>query len=180
MTDHHLYAHAAHPGTAIHTLVAEVTRPTPQRLQFRFIAAGAAGEVLLPAPAAPARKDELWRTTCFEAFLRPVGSRAYRELNFSPSAEWAAYAFDDYRAGMRDAPVIDAPVIELTVEAKRLLLDVTLSLDLPPEPHELALSAIIEEKEGTKMFWALAHPPGAPDFHNAACFAADLPPPERA
>ena len=27
---------------------------------------------------------------------------AYREFNFSPSGAWAAYEFDDYRAGMRN------------------------------------------------------------------------------
>ena len=40
----------------------------------------------------------------------------------------------------------------------------------------LGLSAILEEKDGTKSYWALAHPPGdKPDFHAADCFAASLP-----
>ena len=35
--------------------------------------------------------------------------------------------------------------------------------------HELAigLSAILEEEDGTKSYWALAHPPDKPDFHHA-------------
>ena len=49
---------------------------------------------------------------------------------------------------------------------------------LGPEPA-LALSSVIEELDGTKSYWALAHPPGQPDFHHPACFAATLPAPEQ-
>ena len=39
----------------------------------------------------------------------------------------------------------------------------------------MGLSAIIEETDGTKSYWALAHPPGEePDFHDPACFALEL------
>jgi hypothetical protein len=34
----------------------------------------------------------------------------------------------------------------------------------------LGLSALIEDSDGGKSFWALAHPPGAPDFHHADNF----------
>jgi hypothetical protein len=39
----------------------------------------------------------------------------------------------------------------------------------------LALSAVIETLDGAKSYWALAHPPGKPDFHHADCFAIELP-----
>ena len=39
---------------------------------------------------------------------------------------------------------------------------------------KLALSAVIEELDGTKSYWALAHPPGKPDFHHPDCFALTL------
>jgi hypothetical protein len=42
------------------------------------------------------------------------------------------------------------------------------------------LSAVIEAKDGSKSYWALAHPPSKPDFHNADCFTARLAAPERA
>lgn len=41
-------------------------------------------------------------------------------------------------------------------------------------PWRLALSAVIEETDGTKSYWALRHPPGAPDFHHPDCFALTL------
>ena len=43
------------------------------------------------------------------------------------------------------------------------------------QPWHLGLSAVLEEKNGTKSFWALAHGDGLPDFHNPDCFVAKLP-----
>jgi hypothetical protein len=43
----------------------------------------------------------------------------------------------------------------------------------------VGISAVIEEQDGTKSYWALAHPPGAPDFHHPTCFAATLPAPSK-
>ena len=40
----------------------------------------------------------------------------------------------------------------------------------------LGLSAVIEDTNGHKSYWALAHPPGKPDFHHADCFAYELSP----
>jgi len=37
------------------------------------------------------------------------------------------------------------------------------------------ISAVIEESDGTRSYWALKHPPGAPDFHHPDCFALELP-----
>lgn len=45
---------------------------------------------------------------------------------------------------------------------------------------KMNLTAVIEEKDGTKSYWALKHPDGPPDFHNPDCFVARLPAPERA
>jgi hypothetical protein len=34
---------------------------------------------------------------------------------------------------------------------------------------------VIEEVDGGLSYWALAHPPGKPDFHDPNCFALELP-----
>jgi hypothetical protein len=176
----HLYAHAAYPSRAIDELWMEVSRPDRERLDLRYIAAGRVAEVLLP-PAQPAeRTDELWRSTCFELFLKPVGRQSYWEFNFSPSTRWAAYAFQDRRTGMRDLPLASAPTIMVQREAKRLVFDVSLTLPPLGDVNAMGLSAIIEDDSGSRSFWALAHPAGEPDFHDPACFAADLPAPDRA
>jgi hypothetical protein len=49
--------------------------------------------------------------------------------------------------------------------------------DLPADaPWRLGLSAVIEDRSGQKSYWALAHPPGRPDFHHEDCFALELTP----
>ena len=137
---------------------------------------GDTGRLILPPPAALVRTDNLWKTTCFELFVRVTGQTAYREYNFSPSGAWAAYAFDGYRAGMRDLPLAPPPHIQVDRAADCLTLDVSLPIDaLPPGRLAVGLSAVIEEQGGAKSWWALAHPPGAPDFHHADCFALELP-----
>jgi hypothetical protein len=127
--------------------------------------------VRIPDPAPPVRTDGLWKTTCFELFVWPEGVDGYVEFNFSPSGAWAAYAFDGYRAGMRDLEIAP-PVIAFG----RGRLEVTLDLAFLPEGAcQAGLSAIIQGRDGAKSYWALAHPPGKPDFHHADCFAIELP-----
>jgi hypothetical protein len=154
----------------------EIARPAANGLKLRYVLRG--GDTLaLPAEAHATRADELWRHTCFEAFLATREGDGYLEFNFSPSRAWAAYAFDRYRAGMRNAE-LEAPVIEVARKAEAVIVDVTLSL--PANAGErLALTAVIEHADGTLAYWALAHAPGKPDFHHPDGFVATLPPPER-
>jgi hypothetical protein len=55
-------------------------------------------------------------------------------------------------------------------------LGVHVSVASPLQDGRLALSAVIEEAGGAKSYWALAHPPGRPDFHSAAGFLVPLQP----
>lgn len=151
-------------------------RPLPSRLSLAYRAAGRIADLALAPPAAPLFTDGLWRTSCFEAFLKPEGGEGYIELNVAPSSEWAAYAFSGYRDGMAPLPIA-TPRIEALRSDHAFELDVTLDLAhaLPPGPCRLALAAVIEETSGAKSYWALAHPDGRPDFHHAAGFVAMLP-----
>ena len=135
---------------------------------------GPTGRFAIPEALEPARAEDLWQTTCFEAFLRIPGAKAYREWNFAPSGEWAAYDFERHREGRADADVA-GPYIRLEDNLTWWALGATIPVDADAV-WALALSAILEEKNGTKSYWALAHPPGdKPDFHAADCFAASLP-----
>jgi hypothetical protein len=63
------------------------------------------------------------------------------------------------------------------VEAREDRLEIRVALRLRAAGRRrLGLAAIVEEASGDKSWWALAHPPGAPDFHHADCFQIDLPP----
>jgi hypothetical protein len=129
---------------------------------------------LMPVPADPVRTDDLWRTTCFELFVKPPGGTRYFEFNFSPSTQWAAYEFDDYRLGMRDLGFA-LPLVDPSEQGLAVMLDLA---EILPKGGRIGLSAVIEETDGTKSYWALAHPPGTPDFHHDACFALELPAPD--
>lgn len=130
--------------------------------------------LLLPAPAKPERTDDLWKSTCFELFAKPAGGEAYFEFNFSPSFEWAAYAFDGHRAGRRELASHD-PEIVISPASPHFFLAVEAMPALPPGAMQIGFSAVIEETDGTISYWALAHPPGKADFHDPACFALELP-----
>jgi hypothetical protein len=166
----------SHAGEA-RTIAVEVARPRSGRLMLRYALTGATDTIALPPSASPSRADGLWRHTCFEAFACEAGSAAYREFNFAPSRQWAAYAFDDYRAGMRDARG-GTPRIEVRSSAERFELEASFAPDLADgATWLLGLSAVVEERDGGKSWWALRHPPGKPDFHHPDCFVVEVPPP---
>jgi hypothetical protein len=122
----------------------------------------------------PCRADDLWQTTCFEAFLRTADSAEYREWNFAPNGQWAAYDFSGYREKSGDAEIVSAPYVRMEDNFTWWALGATFALEAGVH-WQLGLSAILEEKDGTKSYWAIAHPEGdKPDFHDPACFAARL------
>jgi hypothetical protein len=169
-----LRRHPDFPSAAVTRIEVELARPAPSLLTLRYRAFGRLTEMLTPAPAEPERADELWKYTCFEAFIRPAGGEAYYEFNFSPSTQWAAYRFDACRAGMADAQS-DTPLI--VVSSRDAHYELQVMLELPPDARgagRLGLSAVIEDTRG-KSYWALAHAPGKPDFHHADAFAIELP-----
>ena len=132
-----------------------------------------ASRFVIPKMSEPWRAEELWRTTCFEAFLRPAGAETYREWNFAPSGNWAAYDFPRYREGMARAEVGSPPYIRMEDNFTWWTVGATIAVDAAQQ-WQLGLSAVLEEKDGTKSFWALAHPNDKPDFHHPDCFVAQL------
>lgn len=134
---------------------------------------GGAGGLVLPAPAAPDRHDDLWKATCFELFVGLVDS-TYREFNFSPSSRWAAYGFADYREGGHDADMPIAPMIAMTRTSDVAVCEVRLARAILDGADCAGLTAVIEETGGYKSYWALAHGPGRPDFHKRSCFTLQL------
>lgn len=122
----------------------------------------------------PARRDDLWRTTCFEAFIQPDGAESYTEWNFAPSGDWAAYDFTSRRDGMANAEAPAPPYIRVEDNLTWWTLGATIAVPAD-RPFRLGLTAVIEEAEGTKSYWALGHGGASPDFHDPACFLVHLP-----
>jgi hypothetical protein len=159
------------PGIQI---AVEVSRPHSYSLVLVYVLRGNIDELNIPTLQPPVRGDQLWRTTCLEVFIRSAGAQ-YCEFNFAPSTKWAAYQFEGYRGGKRPID-ISAPSIEVQSSSKRFTLKASLQLDsmsslLGPASWRLGLSALVEERNGNKSYWAVVHPPGRPDFHHIDGFA---------
>lgn len=181
MTRHLLELHPDALCGAVERVEAEAARVRSGNLALRWSVTGRMGDLLLPDRVAAQRAGELWRHTCFEAFIcaSPVGM--YYEFNLAPSTRWAAYAFDGYRCGMRAADEIDLRHVEVTSDDTHFEVQALLALeDIPLRlAHDgewgLGLSAVLEDASGRLSYWALAHPPGKPDFHHPDCFTLALP-----
>jgi hypothetical protein len=167
-----LHRHPESPCKSVSRLDVEVLRLEGSQLLLRYRLEGRIEQIALPPEEAPNRKDGLWRHTCFEMFLRRADG--YCEFNFSPSTAWAAYAFDGYREGMRPL-AIDAPSIAEHRTKNELRLDVITTIPESQGALQLALTAVIEEADGTISYWALNNAPGKPDFHHPDGFALELP-----
>jgi hypothetical protein len=171
-----LTRHPQSRGATAIRIDVEVVRPRPGHLVLRYLVTGRPRDLRLPPAAAPKRADELWRHTCFEAFVRPLPGAAYYEFNFAPSTQWAAYGFSAYRSGMRVANEVTAPLIDAQSTDDAYTLQAALDLERLPSDAawRLGLSAVIEDSKGNISYWALAHPPGKADFHHSDCFALEL------
>jgi hypothetical protein len=145
-------------------------------LRFGFILSGDVDKIKIPHFARPLRReDELWKTTCFEAFVSTPGLKSYWELNFSPGGAWNCYRFDDYRQGMREE--LGAQSVEIQPRAGFRGYQLHAAIDLSSvlslsEALEVSLTAVIEGDEQT--FWALRHAGARPDFHLRESFVARL------
>lgn len=174
-----LTAHPESVTDAVRAIEVQVTRTREGDLRVRYVIEGELARVRMPAARRGRPGDELWQHTCCEAFVRAGGSPAYHEFNFAPSGEWAAYAFERYRKG---GPLADKgldPQLIVQRTAVMLGLDAAIRLDRLSPAHATAplcaaLAAVIEDSDGVLSYWALAHGPGKPDFHDPASFVLQI------
>ena len=178
---------ARHPQTrsdAVQGIQAHVRRVENGAFALTFVLNAEIARLRIPPPRRPHRADGLWEHTCFEVFIAEKGQPTYYEFNFSPSGEWAAYAFKGYRDG---GPLEDDglhPEIAVRSAANSFELEALVRLDrflsiTPQMPLRLGLSAVIEANDGTLSHWALKHPPGKPDFHHPDSFVLELALPDK-
>jgi hypothetical protein len=176
----YLLAHPDTGGEFVWRIAAEA-QLAGASLSCRYTLSGDTTRLRVPQPGAGRRAAGLWRHTCFEAFISAAGSSGYYEFNFSPALDWAAYRFEDYRAGMSVATLTQAPGLQVRRGSDGLELAATVHLaGLAPlrdaRVLRLALAAVIEEEDGRLAYWALRHPPGNPDFHHPESFTLELGP----
>jgi len=171
------YELVPHPSFAPAQVHAVTVRwsPLPDgRLMLRYRVDGC-GAVVAPEFRGVGRGEGLWQTTCFELFLYD-GAGRYREFNFSPSQQWAAYAFEGYRSRQSDYEPLLRP--DIRSERGHTIFTLTAFIDgrEAAQAERAAISSVIEEEGGRPSYWALDHGGLTPDFHDPACFRIPLGP----
>jgi hypothetical protein len=166
---------------ALRGVEVRVRKGESDTLVFQYVLRAEMPHIRVPSAQSPGRADELWRHTCFEAFIAVTGVPGYYELNFSPSRRWAVYRFSGYREGMSPTDVTVSPVLDVRSFDDRLELDAEVRLpDLFGQQAghtlKLALTTVVEDESGTLSYWALKHAPGKPDFHHPDGFVLELTP----
>lgn len=174
-----LHCHPATPAPVVRSLEALATMQPDGSLKLAFRLWGDMARLLVPEEKTPTPADNLWEHTCFEAFIGVASETAYREFNFSPSGQWAAYAFSSYRVPDEAPAPVNAPQISTRRFAGRLELEATIPAAALPvgTTLQIALSAVIEAADivdGCHSYWALRHVAERPDFHQRAAFILEL------
>ena len=126
-------------------------------------------KLVVPRFAGKGRADELWKTTCFELFLREPARGRYRRAQ--PLALRALGGLRLHRLSRGHERPPDAARAELhrCVSGRRWRSSMRRcrSPRCPPLPWQVGLNAVLEEQGGRLSYWAIAHPPGKPDFHDS-------------
>ncbi len=175
-----LLCHPATPAPPINRIDASLVRLADGRIAFRYCLRGDMARLRIPADNSTERTSLLWEHTCFEAFVALDGGENYREFNFSPSGQWAAFDFVAYRQRSAEDPAINAPLITTRLTDGRLELEAVVEACSLPEATsgnawKFGLSAVVETVDtvdGSHSYWALHHPSPRPDFHHAEGFLA--------
>lgn len=179
MNNIRLIGHPTNPSNVTYGLTVSISMKTGGGLSLCYRLTGDLTHLRIPAQQPPTATDGLWLHTCFEAFVAVAGEAGYHEFNFSPSGQWAAYAFSSTRVRREWIPA-QAPVAIFTQTPDALVMEAVLpALDLTANPSgkslQLALTAVLETQAGQLSYWALHHPSANPDFHDREGFRVILP-----
>lgn len=171
-----LTAHPENPPGSVRQVGVTLLQKPDGSLTLAYAIHGPGSFMRIPSAENPVPTDELWRTTCCELFIGTGDGRSYREFNFSPSGQWTAYDFSDYRVKTPAQPRLPAPRIRSDHFENRLRVDAKLPAGALPIGAGLpcALAVIVEAHDRQLGYWALAHPGERPDFHHRSGFTLCL------
>jgi hypothetical protein len=150
-------------------------------LELHYRLSGPLQRLRLPSQIAgepPQRRDQLWQSTCFEAFIGRAGQPGYWELNLAPNGDWNCYALNGYRQGLQPEPRIQAlPFVlkQRQLEGELDQLELTLSLPIgalipAASALELSVTAVLDDVSHGCSYWAWRHSGPEPDFHRRESF----------
>ena len=175
-----LLCHTTTPSAISLDVVVHLSQ-TATALNLCFKLRGETDRLRIPALSAAGPAHGLWQHTCMELFVTQPNVPSYREFNFSPSGQWAAYCFAEERQRDQDAESTD-PLTALHIDRQEehglVALTVKLPISALPQGHGawlFGLSVVVERDDGLLSYWALHHPrPDRPDFHHRDSFVLPL------
>lgn len=124
--------------------------------------------ILLHEGSSLERKDELWKMTCFEMFLNPIGQKQYYEFNLSLEGAWNCYHFAGYRFPQPPQASNDFEVERILWKSNQL--EVSIRNKSAFQKFNIGLTAVIKNKKNQTTYFSLKHEGGKPDFHLASGF----------
>ena len=167
-----LHRHPLTPAPAVRALKFSVRAAADGSMALRYRLQGDLADLRIPARQPAGAADGLWAHTCFELFVADDNTDRYREFNFSPSGQWAAYAFDAYRTPAAESltDTNPSPPITVAIATDTLAVDVVVAAAALPAnvggPLQVAIAAVVEDIDGRLSYWALHHSGAHPDFHH--------------
>jgi len=140
---------------------------TPQHLLLSFVLSGVSDNYLFDTKNHAKRADELWKATCFEAFIKNPNSKEYWELNIAPSGAWNFYYFSDYKKDMQEERRVLTPKVLFKQKRDEVYVNVEMNFTekLFDGRGEFNLALILLNVEGKREFFTLNPKEGVADFH---------------
>lgn len=129
------------------------------------------------------RTHELWKSTCFEWFLKSPTFKKYWEFNASPNGAWNFYSLDDYRTHLQESTEAQLEkrirFQKISQEEAKVFVEISLQKLMNHSPELLksnlfAITAVIHWKSNLTSYFSLKHPQDKPDFHHQDGFILNL------
>ncbi len=169
MQTYRLVPHPSTPPLEVSEMSVTMMRLMGGELLLRY-RVNQSSKVVVPRGFSHRSQEDLWRRTCLEFFLYDQNGR-YREFNFAPAGDWAAFQFASYRKLIGDYVPEVEPKIDYQRGPQMMTVTVRLPARLLDGVKSASLCAVIEEEGGHHSLWSLTHRREEPDFHDPMSFA---------
>lgn len=127
------------------------------------------------------RGHELWKHTCFEAFLKIPNTTHYFEINQNSLFQWNVYEFDNYRNNMKESQNLILKTMTLDTSKKAVLgihsrfqWSDTFRKYNNLKSLQVGLTSVLESVDHKTDYYAIAHTNIKPDFHHFDSFKLQL------
>lgn len=134
-----------------------------EKLVVKFQWSDPEGKIAMGDEIELERLHELWKHTCFEAFIHAEHQESYYEINLSATGGWNAYEFQKYRTPQ--PPQQTEQLILLSFHREENLIEAQFELKNHQHVWWCSLTAVVELTDGKKLYFAVEHKGDRPDFH---------------